>query len=154
MIKLLSLLLFCPCMADTLNVNYGLGVLKNDTSTVGFLSIGHQRALYDSLHSRFEGGVWTDSYSNRHSSPFSDISLGLHVDNNSVYAESYHGIGFIMVPDSMLGGPFQFFHSLGVGMVGTNKSMLGVEFRHISSGGIYTPNQGRNFFTMKLGFNL
>ena len=140
-----------PSFANTtFNMKYGLGFIqKGEAQFAGF---GLQNKLFKSLYHQVEGGLWVDR--NRSNSGYGAYSLGMHLESGFFYGETMHGIGLITHPDSLLGGRFQFFHDLGVGVVSKDGSTFGVQIKHVSSAGIHKPNIGRNFVGLKAAFAL
>jgi hypothetical protein len=134
----------------TLNIKYGLGVIQKGDMSFG--SVGYQRKIVDSLYQQYEGGLWVDR--DRQSAGFASYQLGLKAKSGFVYGETMHGIGLITKTDGLLGGHFQFFHDLGVGIVSKDGSTFGIQMKHVSSAGINKPNIGRNFIAIKAGFSL
>jgi hypothetical protein len=137
---------------STFNVKYGFGMIHNPESQV--VSVGYQSQVKHSLSQQLECGAWLDPVvrQGRSGSGFCGYSLGIRVILSHVYAESLHGIGYISHPDSLLGGNFQFFHDLGLGIKDVRGYAIGAVFKHQSSAGIHKPNKGRNFMAVKMSF--
>ena len=151
----LSLLTIISTVAHaqkTLNLKYGVGVMQSVNSQI--VSLAFQSQIKDSYAQQVECGAYLDPQEEKgqRSSGFCSYSLGLRVILDHVYMESMHGVGGISHPDRLLGGHFQFFHNLGLGIKDKAGNSLGLVFKHISSAGIEKPNVGRNFTAAKLSF--
>lgn len=110
------------------------------------LSLGYQDELLF-LEKKWELGFWSDQSHDpgAKSGGFGSYSIGVEPMWESFYVNFFQGIGIITSPDSVLGGPFQFFEDLGFGIRDKRTSVsLGFQYKHISSAGIYNPNYGRD----------
>jgi len=134
---------------------YGLGVFnsaKNSKVEVKMVSFGHQDPFFGYMIRQWEVGGWMDSRSDlgRKSSGFANGSIGVNIDVSRFYAQSLWGLGVVTTKDSMLGGNFQFNQDLGIGLKDARGMAIGLNYKHISSAGIFKPNQGRDFMSIKL----
>lgn len=141
------------CRAEIFS-RYGIGVYnsaKYNRAEVKVISLGYQKDSKILLY-QIEGGYWSDSIisDNRKGSFFGNLSSGIRVTPNSFYVESLWGISLISTLDSMLGGHFQFNQDLGLGVLDKKGKSIGVNYKHMSSAGLYRPNLGRDFFTIKV----
>lgn len=150
LLLVLGIVMSTDVVADTFNLKYGLGALHGKQSAMA--SFGYQRQIHKSLAHQIEGGLWVDRF--RSNSGFASYALGMHLERGFMYGETMHGVGFITHKDSLLGGKFQFFHDLGIGVLSKDGSTFGIQLKHVSSAGIHKPNIGRNFFAIKAGFAL
>lgn len=155
---LLMALLSSFAHAGELTIKYGMGAGHQIVPTVQekIVKLGWQSELGKThLCYSAEGGVYVDS-DRGVISGLGFLSIGPRVYPFSwMYFQNKVGVGFITTPDDLLGGPFQFEISMGLGvqepMTGPN---IGLEFFHISSAGIYQPNAGRNFWLLNIGIPL
>lgn len=134
---------------------YGLGIFnsaKNSKAEVKMVSVGHQSPIFGYMIKQWEVGGWMDSRSDlgRKSSGFANGSIGVNIDIGNFYAQSLWGAGVVTTRDSMLGGNFQFNQDLGLGLKDSRGVGIGLNYKHISSAGIFKPNEGRDFFAIKL----
>lgn len=129
---------------------YGVGVFGSAeygrTETKNF-SVGYEEEWFGPLISQYELGVFTDSAGDvgRHSSGYGNISTGVQANPGYLVVRSMWGVGAITSPDSMLGGWFEFNQDFLLGVKDDKGNMIGLDYKHISSAGIYNPNQGRDF---------
>lgn len=98
---------------------------------------------------KLDGGVWIARRPGRKTAFYLSPSWGYRIlPFKGIYVESYIGAGVISGIDSELGGLFQVFHDVNFGFIQDEWS-LGLGFKHISSAGIYTPNKGRDFLSVR-----
>lgn len=154
---LIALILFCSSVAygDETSIKYGLGAFHSAEPSPGLVklvSLTWQRpAFNEHLIQQTEGGFFIDAAGgDRRSSAFAFQSFGLNVNVGYFYVQNLIGAGFITCPDSYLGGPFQFTEDLAIGVKDEHGYSIGLDYKHISSAGIYPINRGRDFFTLRL----
>jgi hypothetical protein len=137
-------------------VGYGLGVFHSadyGPVTTKVIQGGYRQDLTGGFYWQARLGYWNDSShdSTRKSSLYGSTGLGFLIDLRPIEMRSGWGIGGISTPDSMLGGRFpQFNGELYVGVRDKNGNGIGFQYEHISSAGIVTPNEGRDFVTLQL----
>lgn len=157
--KLIFLLLLISnvCIAaDEAFLGYGLGVFKSASESsiqVKVIDGGIRSFLIDGIYWQIKGGYWIDSSSDptRKSGGFASSGPGMEVNLAPVEIRSGWGLGFITTPDSILGGVFpQFNGELYIGLRDKKGDGIGLEYNHISSAGLVTPNQGRDFIILQL----
>ena len=128
---------------------YGLGVFHSSDYGKGetkSFSLGYEEDWVGPFIHQYELGVYADQGGHgRSTSGFGNMSVGVEVNPGYFVARSLWGIGAITTPDSMLGGWFQFNQDLLLGVKDDKGHIIGVDYKHISSAGIYSPNQGRDF---------
>ncbi len=134
---------------------YGLGLFnsaKDSAVEVKTLSIGRQKQMGSHFVWQWEAGVWSDSRRDqgRSSSFFGNMGMGLNVDAKNVYAQALWGIAAISNTDAYLGGRAQFNQDFSIGLKDSKGVRIGVSYKHISSAGIFEPNIGRDFATIRL----
>jgi len=137
-------------------IKYGIGVAgsaKDSIAESKTIALGYKEKLLGAFAYQLEGGFWTDSRKDlgRTGSAFASSSLGLNIEAGYFYTHAFCGPAVITDKDSMLGGHFQFNNDIGLGVKDKDGYSMGVNYKHISSAGIFTPNQGRDFLTIKLG---
>lgn len=94
-------------------------------------------------------GTYLVSAPGRKDSFYGALSWGYRVHLPlGLFASAFFGPGFITHPDTQLGGRFQFFHDVNVGVMQDGFGM-GLGFRHLSSAGLNRPNIGRDFLCMR-----
>lgn len=153
----LAFLLSTSTQAGVLSVGYGLGAQSK------MIPQGSQKALRVAWHARIlpqlyyssDAGVYFDNVRGTWAI-FGFAGVGTKIQPLSwFYLYNFFGPGFITRKDDLLGGYFQFAIDVGTGFVepllGTN---IGLAFKHISSAGIYQPNQGRNYWLLSVGWEL
>lgn len=139
--------------ADTA-FKYGLGVFHSaeySPTETKFMSLSYQ-SKYTGLVTQYEGGFWTDirDDAGRRGSWFVSASGGVNVDLNRAYVQWLVGPAYISHTDAYLGGNFQFNNDLGIGVKDENNYSIGLNFKHMSSAGIYQPNKGRDFLLLRV----
>jgi hypothetical protein len=126
---------------------YGLGVFHSENTKA--FSIGYEEDVFGPIVRQVEvGGFFDQSGGGRSSSGFANYSLGVEVNPGYFLARSMWGVGAITNADSLLGGWFEFSQDLLLGVRDDRGRAIGVDYKHISSAGIYCPNVGRDFITV------
>lgn len=154
-------LLFLMCIlvssahADEAFTGFGLGAFntaKGGPGSVKIGQIGHRFDLIEGFYWQNKLGFWgqgANDYGMK-SSAYIASGIGFRVDLAPVEFHSGYSLGLISVPDSYLGGPFQFNGEVYIGLRGKYGNGFGLKYEHISSAGIEMPNQGRDFFILEL----
>ncbi len=150
-LALIAMVSSVSCWAD-LVVSVGAG--KRILSQGPFervAAVGYQRSLIRGLFVRPELGGWTDLSGNGKSSPYLTAILGIRALPNQTGPEVHIGVGpsFLLFPDQVLGGHFQFSLEGGIGLV-DHDVYLGIAYKHLSSAGIEMPNQGRDLVVVQM----
>ena len=154
---LILLLGFNIAQADLI-VKYGAEIPKKDEG------LGASKALflsYQSLLNRlfiyqYETGFWADNAgSGRKSSFLTGPSIGVNVEAGYFYAQALSGPAIISATDSLLGGHLQFNNDVSFGIKDLKTSnTFGIDYKHISSAGLASPNAGRDFILIKVGIGI
>ena len=139
-------------------LKYGVGFgssAKERAVEVKTASIGKQRQFFIFID-QWEVGGWFEQSNDpsRKSSGFIDYSVGLNVDAGYLYVQSLWGVAAITTKDSYLGGNFQFNQDFSLGVKDARGVAIGLNYKHMSSAGIFTPNVGRDFISIRLGVPL
>lgn len=156
--KYLFMLMFLSswAQADQFVTDVGLGAFgsKGDTPVQDkFAKVGIQEDVWFPLKQRFNLGGWSDLRGNGYdSSAFLGYQLGFEVTNQVFQMSVWSGPSVITNPDSALGGPLQFNETVFFGIVDKDKNAIGIAYNHLSSAGIYDPNQGRDYIGMEISF--
>lgn len=109
-----------------------------------FVNIGHRDDLAIGLSYQYEFGGWVDvAGKGRRSSAYVAYQVGVEA-GESTLARVMVGPALITHPDVYLGGPFEFTEDFFLGLRGKNGNIVGVKYKHFSSGGLYQPNVGRD----------
>lgn len=131
---------------------YGVGVFgsaEHSRAEVKSFSLGYEEDWLGPLIVQYEVGIYADQIGGgRSSSGYGNVSTGVQVNPGYLVMRSTWGVGAITTPDTMLGGWFQFNQDLLVGVRDDRGNMIGLDYKHISSAGIYSPNQGRDFLVV------
>lgn len=147
-ITVLLLLISPICHAGTFG-RYGVGVFNSSGASqtaVKSFSVGYEERWVGPIIHQYEIGMYSDpSGEDRKSSGFGFYSLGVETNPGYFVARSLWGIGAITTPDSMLGGWFNFAQDFLIGVRDDRGCIIGLNYKHISSAGIYQPNRGRDF---------
>ncbi len=112
---------------------------------------GYQFPILRDLFFRPELGGWTDLSGNGRVSPYLTGMLGVRTLPHPTGLELHIGVGpsFLLNPDQVLGGHFQFCLEGGLGLVDKDV-YLGIAYKHLSSAGFEMPNQGRDFVVVQM----
>lgn len=156
--KLLFSLLFLSniAFADTMYFGYGLGAFnsaKGSSSETKIGQIGYQADIWDGIYWQAKVGYWGDGSGDqsRRNSAYASMGPGLLIDLKPVEIRSGWSLAFITTPDSYLGGNFpQFNGELYVGLRDKRGNGIGIQLEHISSAGLVTPNEGRDFIVLQI----
>lgn len=151
---LLTLTLSSDCFAGTF-FKFGTGIFLPNNEKIGnvkLFSVGYEEPLFYLLDWKLEAGGFSDSKSNndRRGSLFASIGPGVSVNGENFYSKVFWSAGGITGPDAMLGGPFEFFGDVELGLKDPRGNSIGFDYKHISSAGIYNINHGRDFLLIKV----
>lgn len=134
-------------------VKYSVNAHSDKIAQQKGLSFGHQDEFLFFLDKKWEVGAFFDN-SNRpgaKSSAYGSYSVGLEPTAGAFYVNFFQGVGLISCPDTVLGGPFQFFEDMGFGIRDQDRGVsIGLHYKHISSAGIFNPNLGRDMMGVQL----
>lgn len=136
-------------------VGGGFGVFTKYVSRLKTLNFGRKLETRDSNPFKLliDVGYYDDSRPNRNPSLTVAALVGPELKNNFGYISLFSGPGVLAAPDPTMGGPFQFFHELSIGIIDYNTQLkLGGFCRHISNAGIYNRNEGKDFCGFKFHF--
>ncbi len=152
---LLSIILIVSTLANAeliSSVGVGKGILKaNGTLFERVGIIGYQKNINSNLFIRPELGYFGDLSKEGKSSSWVSSLIGAKVLTKSGITNHIAiGPSYLQNPDNTLGGHFQFSLEGGVGLQDNNVS-IGLAWKHLSSAGIETPNNGRDFIVLQLG---
>lgn len=143
--------------ADDYSFKMGAGLIDGSPSgAIKTFSLRQETSLLGPAHTALEGGFWTDTgrVQERRGSAFGLGQVGIKPGSErGLYGSAFVGAGLISNTDSQLGGHFQFAESFGIG-VRDESSFIQIEYRHLSSAGIYKPNKGRDFLIFSIGVSL
>lgn len=132
---------------------YGLGVFNSAQYSRGetkLFSLGYEQDWVGPFIYQYEAGMYNDTGPGRGASGFGNISAGVEVAPGYLILRSLWGVGAITTPDDMLGGWFQFNQDFLIGLRDITGNMIGLDYKHISSAGIYSPNRGRDFLVVQV----
>ena len=134
---------------------YGVGIgLTGLTTDIKHLGLGFAYQKHVFISYTEVQHIWDVRGPQYKSSVNVSGSIGIKVAPESMYYEALWGLTYLGKTDSMLGGHFpQFKGTLGVG-VEDEDGFIGVQYQHISSAGIHTPNRGRDLLGIKIGVKL
>lgn len=142
--------------AQEIFFGYGIGAFgsaKYSTTEVKTIDLGYRMEIYNGLYWQFKSGDWIDTSNdrNRRGSLFLFTGPSLLIDLAPVEIRTGLSIGAIETTDSYLGGHFpQFNEDLYFGVRDRHGNGIGVKYEHISSAGIFQPNEGRDFVILEV----
>lgn len=149
--------LFCTmARADEAFMGFGVGVAgsaKYHTGEVKVGDVGLRDEIYRGIYWQSQVGFFGDGSGDPHrnSSGYVSGGLGMLIDLKPIEMRAGYSIAAITTPDSYLGGRFpQFLGEAYVGVRDHRGNGMGLAYTHISSAGLVTPNQGRDFVILQL----
>lgn len=156
--KLLCLLLLISnvALADEGFLGYGVGVFHDADQYTGqnkYFEVGYRSDIWEGIMWQYKGGFWGEGSQDTTRKNGFWISSGpqFQVDLQPLEIRTGWGLAMISNPDSQLGGRFpQFNGELYLGLRDKRGNAIGFQYEHISSAGLVTPNQGRDFVTLQL----
>ena len=157
---LLLLLASSQAHAGDFFYKYGVGIFRSADYGFGetkFASLGLQGNVSGPMIWQLEGGGFFDNAgpgSGRGSSAFGNFSMGLEARPGYFFIQSLWGVGGITHPDAMLGGPFEFNQDLIIGVKDFWGVGFALDYKHMSSAGIYNPNVGRDGLLLRASVRL
>lgn len=152
----LTFLAALPCQAEEAFFSFGIGAAnsaKEHTGEVKMGNFGLREEIYQGIYLQYKVGYFGDGSGDptRNSSLYGSVGPGMLIDLRPVEIRAGYGLAAISTPDSYLGGRFpQFQGELYLGLRDHRGNGIGVQYEHISSAGIVTPNQGRDFIVLQL----
>lgn len=154
----LALLMLIPYQghADSAFFGFGVGLgnsAKRSTGETKVANIGYRSDIFSGIYWQNKLGYFGDGSGNpsRKSSFYFASGPGMTVDLRPVEFRSGWSLCAISTPDSYLGGRFpQFNGEIYVGLRDKKGNGIGVGYEHISSAGLVTPNNGRDFFVLQM----
>ena len=155
--KLLAiLLLHSQAMGAEMGINYGVALPTDSDFLTQVKTFAINYSEGHTLRTKYEVGLYTDPRrgDGRKTSGYASASIGIRPQLKGLLVESFWGLGAITSPDTNLGGAFNFFHSISIGVIDNQYNSIAFSYKHISSAGIYSPNIGRDFITLNWGFKL
>lgn len=134
--------------ADSLVMMAGVGkniMKQNGTPFERVGLLGYQFELPRSVFIRPQAAYFLDVSGETKSSMWGSVLVGVEA-RSAMGADLHLGLGpsYLQNPDEILGGHFQFNLEGCIGLSDTNVEVKGC-WVHLSSGGIYQPNLGRDF---------
>lgn len=124
---------------------------KHSYSESKFLNAGYRQSWFLGLTYQLEIGGWTDvAGGGRKGSLYGAGLVGVETDG-VVMGRAMAGPALLSQTDTYLGGKFpQFTEEVFFGVSGKNRNEVGFKYKHISSGGLYQPNMGRDYFGIEM----
>lgn len=139
--------------AGEIRVQYGIGVGEPAWGNVKFLEAGFQDYIVGPWVYTLSGGFWSDIRGGYATSPFVSATSGLKVEYGPLMATSGWGLGAIAFPDAALSTYWQFCNDSAAGIRSKEGHSVALFYKHMSNAGIKLPNQGRDFFGIRVGIN-
>ena len=134
--------------ADQIAFKTGVGTTTDTKSAV--YSIGFENKIQGDSFYKLDFGAWTDNEATHQSAPFFSPVVGYHLgDADGFSFNPVFGILIMGYPDSVLGSPFNFTEELAIGY-----KHVSIGWKHISNGGTASPNKGRDYLFLNIGFPL
>lgn len=141
---------------DEAYLAYGVGVFHDADAFAGqnkYFNAGYRRGLWRGFYWNTKLGYYGEGSPDptRKSSFFTSTGPGLELSLGALEIRSGWGIAAISTTDSQLGGRFpQFNGNAAIGIRDSKGDGLAIEYNHISSAGLVSPNQGRDFILLEL----
>jgi hypothetical protein len=135
--------------AVVLSVGAGKGALDNQPFE-RVAAIGYVVPFGAGFGIRPEVGGFFDYAPGHQSSFFLAAPLEFRARaSDGLFASLAFGSGWLMRPDEVLGGPFQFRFELAAGIFPVKSVGVGVCWGHLSSGWVYPVNHGRDWLMVQ-----
>lgn len=156
LILLTLLLAAVSARADEGFASFGLGVFNSAKYSAGEVkvgSVGIREEIHQGIYWQYKLGYFGEGSGDptRKSSFYASTGPGMLIDLQPVEMRAGYGLAAISNPDSYLGGRFpQFQGEIYLGLRDPKGNGIGVQYEHISSAGIVTPNYGRDFMVLQL----
>lgn len=143
-----------PVYSSEFNFKYGIGVLlpTDSVSQVKHFSAEVVDPVSKHVKQKAGLGLWADPHSKRSSAGYLSYSLGIRAEPSIFYLESFWGVSLISNTDGRLSLPFNFTQDFGVGLRDSEGRLVGANYKHFSNAGLKTPNHGRDFVSIQVGF--
>lgn len=142
--------------ADETFFSFGVGVANSAKHSSGETKVGNigiRNEIYQGIYWQWKAGFYGDGSGDptRKGSGYASVGPGMLIDLRPLELRAGYGIAAITTPDSYLGGRFpQFQGEIYIGLRDRRGNGIGVQYEHISSAGLVTPNQGRDFTVLQL----
>lgn len=153
---ILFLALASTARADEGFFSFGIGQAnsaKYHTGEVKVGNVGLREEIYQGIYWQYKVGYFGDGSGDptRKGSLYASMGPGMLIDLRPVEMRAGYGLAAISTPDSYLGGRFpQFQGEIYMGFRDHRGNGIGLQYEHISSAGLVTPNQGRDFLVLQL----
>ena len=152
----LLLLFSTTAHADESFFSFGVGVAnsaKRSSGETKVANLGIRNEIYQGIYWQWKLGFYGDGSGDptRKGSGYASVGPGMLIDLRPLELRAGYGIAAITTPDSYLGGCFpQFQGEFYIGIRDYRGNGIGAQYEHISSAGLVTPNQGRDFVVLQL----
>ncbi len=104
------------------------------------------------LKYKFEAMTIDDRRKNGSDQDYISFGPGAELLFLKFYLTGFVSGGFLTRKDGYLGGPFQFSEDVGFGYKSEDNIRFGINYKHISSLGVYRPNRGKDL--IGIGFSI
>lgn len=134
-------------------VNYGLGVEPQYTfpnSTIKMISLGETDHLWKVFEYKLDFGAYIDNSQTQGLIGFASPQIGLRTKGEGFYVGYFVGPALITQTDTRLDDLFEFDNDFELGIRDNRGVRLGVDYKHLSDGGLTSNNIGRDFFLFQL----
>jgi hypothetical protein len=153
-IVILSIMGAHKALGDDVSIKGGAGIINNVLDgQAKYFGVRNEFPALASLTQVWELGGYVDNAKQygRKSSLVGKYQIGVTPGPNvGVYTKAFLGPCLISTTDAYLGGHFQFCEDFGLG-VRDMYTFAGLNYGHISSAGLESPNKGRDWVTMEMG---
>lgn len=143
--------------ANEFQFKYGIGIElpRTYTAEVKHFSFEYSMRLGELFRHKGAIGLWADAHDDRSSAGYASYSVGVRVEPAFLFLESYWGVSYVTHQDGRISLSFpNFVQDLGVGFRDSKGRTLGFNYKHFSNAGLKSPNRGRDFITIHVGFPL
>lgn len=138
--------------ADDYSVRLGPGVINSRLSGKSkAFGLRRESELELGFADAYEVGGYTDSRDDHKAAAMVKAQLGVRPGmEEGLFGKAFVGPCLISVRDKALGGYFQFCEDVGVG-IRDQQTFIDVDYQHISSAGLESPNMGRDNIVFEAG---
>lgn len=137
------------------SVKFGPGISNSRlTGSTKAFGLRYEDSIFYSLSYAAEMGGWVDNGGNgRSNSLLAKLQVGVTPGmERGIFGKAFVGPCFLNATDTQLGGHGQFCTDIGLGLRDVF-TFMDIDYGHISSAGLATPNKGRDYIMFEAGFH-
>jgi hypothetical protein len=135
---------------DSVYLKFGGSLREPDFFNNKLIAIGFADSLGKSIFDyQLEGGMFANNAIGG-TTGYGGPSLGVSIIERKYYIKAFAGPAVITRLDDHLSTPIVFNIDFEIGLKNTKGEGIGIGYKHLSNGGIQSPNLGRDFLYLKV----